>query len=251
MKNKELWKPTKFIRTPNGLRAIRDGEYAGKGQSIFMGDILAKYYEKMISAHAKGTMLDLGCGNVPLYCVYSSLVDKIICVDWSNSYFKNSHIDIECNLNDILPLSTESFDTIIITDVLEHINNPFLLWSEMSRILKPKGKLLIGIPFLFNLHDEPYDYFRYTEFAIKMFCENNSLQILSIDSMGGSPEVIINIIAKHLSFSRALTYVNRVVGKMIMSLKIAKRISHKTQHKFPLGYCIVAQKNQSKAGIIL
>jgi len=242
MKNKEFWEPTKFVLTPKGLRANRDCKYAGNGQSIFMGDILAKYYEKMINVHAKGSMLDLGCGNVPLYCVYKSIVNKITCVDWSNSYFKNSHIDMECNLTELLPFPDKSYDTILITDVLEHINNPFMLWHEMTRILKPNGKILIGVPFLFSLHDEPYDYFRYTEFAIKMFCESNYLQVLSIDSMGGSPEVIINIIAKHLSFSRTLTYVNRVIGKTIMSLKIAKRISHKTQHKFPLGYCVVAQK---------
>lgn len=246
MKNKELWKPTKFVLTPKGLRATRDNEYAGSGQSIFIGDILAKYYEKMIRAHAKGSLLDLGCGNVPLFGVYSGNVNEITCVDWPNSYSKSPHIDLECDLNDILPLPNESFDTILITDVLEHIYNPHILWSEMSRILKPNGKILMGIPFLFNLHEEPYDYFRYSEFAIKMFCDKNSLQILSIVSIGGTPEVIINLIAKHLGFSRTLSYVTRVVGKTIMSLQICKSISLKTQRKFPLGYCVVAQKYSLK-----
>lgn len=242
MRNAHLWEPSKFTLTKKGLRATRNQKYAGNGESVFMGDILAAVYETALRQHARGLLVDLGCGRVPLYGIYKDLVTDSICVDWEKTKYRSVHLDHECDLNERIPLPSDLADTVLATDVLEHVARPAHVWIEMSRILKTSGKVIVGTPFLHNLHDEPYDYFRYTEYAIRMFCEEANLHIVSLEPYGGTPEVLVTLIAKHLGFSRILSAINLGIGKLITSLSPVKRISELTKRKFPLGYCIVAQK---------
>jgi len=199
LKNKHLWKPTKFVITGNGCRASRDPSQVWIG-SRFVGDIAARVCEKVIKEHARGLLLDLGCGHVPLYEVYRNYVSNNVCIDWAGTWHKSPYLDYECDLNSLLPLPDGTFDTILLTDVLEHISNPRLLWNEMSRVLKPGGKIVCAVPFYYWLHEQPHDYFRYTEYALKMFCENNALAVLSLEPYGGAAEVLIDVVAKQLGF---------------------------------------------------
>ncbi len=241
MKNKQFWKPTKFIVTKHGCMASRDVSEVGIG-SRFSADILANVYEKTLKEHAKGVLLDLGCGDVPLLEIYNNYISDNICIDWKNSHHKNPFIDYEFDLNNKIPLPDEQFDTILITDVLEHISNPDLFWREISRLLKPKGKLILGVPFFYWIHEPPFDYYRYTEYKLRMFCSSNGLTILCLKSYGGSPEVMLDLIAKHIDFSKTLSTIFYFLSNIFMSSFIGKILSKKTSQKFPLGYYLIAQK---------
>lgn len=81
------------------------------------------------------------------------------------------HLGYEFDLNSSIPLESEQFNTIIATDVLKHMANLDLLMSEIATLLKPDGEIIIAVPFFYCLHEKSYDYFRYTEFAVKMFCQ--------------------------------------------------------------------------------
>lgn len=61
-----------------------------------------------------------------------------------------------------LPFLSESFDTVLLLEVLEHVSDADGVLAEISRVLKPEGRLLISVPFLYPLHDAPHDYRRYT-----------------------------------------------------------------------------------------
>jgi SAM-dependent methyltransferase len=239
MKNKSLWKPSKYLARAH--KASRNPKDVSIG-SRFIADIQYKVYEKAIIKHAHGILLDLGCGKVPLYEVYKDYIVDNICVDWINTFHKNSYLDYEFNLNKPLPLRDEQFDTILNTDVLEHISNPDMLWSEMSRILKPKGKIIVGVPFFYWIHEEPYDYYRYTEYKLREFCKNNNLTIISLDPYGGGPEIIFDIIAKQISFSKILSSMHLFLSNIFINSYFGKKISKKTYRHFPLGYCLIAQK---------
>jgi len=196
----------------------------------------------MIQAYAGGRLLDLGCGMAPLYLVYKDYVREITCVDWADSHSPSPFADICADINCSLPFGDGVFDTVLVSDVFEHVYNPDLLWAEIFRVLKSGGHVLAGIPFFYNLHEEPHDYFRYTEFAIRHFCNKHGLKLLSLESTGGSPEVLVNFIVKHLGFSKTLSLFVGISGSFLMSLFLVRKISEKTRNKFPLGYSIVAQK---------
>ena len=73
-----------------------------------------------------------------------------------------------------IPLQNESVDAIFCLAVLEHVKDPIRAMDEMTRILKPGGKILIYVPFLYYYHaHEGYygDYWRFTHDTLKNFAE--------------------------------------------------------------------------------
>ena len=120
MKNKHLWKPSKFIMTADGCKISRVPHEVEIG-SRFIGDLIAEAYEKVIPQHTQGLLLDLGCGKVPLYEMYKNYVSDNICVDWENTLHKSPYLDYEFDLNQGIPLASEQFETlalILVTDIL-------------------------------------------------------------------------------------------------------------------------------------
>ena len=241
MKNKNIWKPTKFEKYKGSFRASRDIKNVGLGYR-FITDIHAEKYFQLISKYATGKLLDLGCGDVALYEMYSPLVSDSICVDWGGTFHDVSFLDYEFNLNEPFPMEDDYFDTILLTDVLEHISNPDNLWKEMTRVLKPGGKIIIGVPFIHLIHEAPYDYFRYTEFMLKKYCDENSLKISELYPYGGVLEIIIDILAKLFSFSKIISLMHYNFSKIITRTIIGKKIFNLTSGRYPLGYCLVAEK---------
>lgn len=245
MKNKDLWTPSKFIKTKHGLKASRDVNHVAIG-SRFVGDIQAAVYEHAIHMHACGVLLDLGCGNVPLYETYRDFVEEIICVDWEHSFHDNKYLDYVYDVNRKIPLPDNHFDTILTTDVLEHIAAPQQFWHEVARLLKPGGKVIMAVPFLYGIHEAPYDYARYTEYQISLACTQNGLKIIYLEPYGGSVEVILDIVAKHLKFSKLLSAIHLTVSKCLSRLLRGRQFYRKITRKFPLGYCLIAQKNNDR-----
>ena len=197
MRNKAAWHPSKYVVKNGVLRGSRDRAEVSVGSRLFT-DLIALVYERSLPTHARGRLLDLGCGKVPLYMAYREFVTENICVDWQNTLHKNEYLDHECDLTAALPFDDVSFDTIILSDVLEHIPQPELLWTEMARLLAPGGKLLMNVPFYYWLHEQPHDYYRYTEFGLRRFVDLAGLRLLELKSLGGAPEIMADIFAKNV-----------------------------------------------------
>jgi SAM-dependent methyltransferase len=216
--------------------------------SRFFADLIARFYDEYIPKYAKGKLVDLGCGEVPLYAAYGQYVDEVICVDWMNSFHRASHLDLACDLNQQFPFKDNVFDTAILSDVLEHIADPARMVSEISRILKPGGILFLNVPFYYCLHEIPYDYYRYTEFALKRFAVNFNLEIKILEAIGGTVEVLTDIFIKHLQFvpvfgkGMAKILQNAVMNSLKIS--IVKKFSDITKVHFPLGYFFIGEKRR-------
>ena len=93
-----------------------------------------------------------------------------------------------------LPLQDETFDTVILSAVLEHIpisKIPSIL-SEARRVLRPGGKLIAGIPHQYPLHDEPHDFWRPTVFGMQDVLENAGFDEIETFRGGSYSEVLLN-----------------------------------------------------------
>jgi hypothetical protein len=66
MQNRNKWAPSKYVYRNGKLRASRDRK-ALRFSSRLVTDLVAEVYDAYIPVHATGTLIDLGCGNVPLY----------------------------------------------------------------------------------------------------------------------------------------------------------------------------------------
>ncbi|MBI1770582.1 MAG: methyltransferase domain-containing protein [Bacteroidetes bacterium] len=245
MKNKELWQPTKYVYRQNKLIASRSSSQVTISSRL-MADLVAFHYDSNLKKYARGRLIDLGCGKAPLYGAYKDLVTDTVCVDWSDASGKNIHLDYECDLNKPLPFDNSAFDTVILSDVLEHIQNPFLLWEEISRIMIEQGKIIMNVPFFYHIHEAPYDYFRYTEFALRNFAELSGFKIILIQPIGGAPEIVADIFAKNVLRVPLLgAFFSTAVQKtcaLFLKTSLGKKISKKTSKKFPYGYFMVAEK---------
>ncbi len=245
MRNNEQWKPSKFVYRNGKLYASRDVAEVNVSSRL-IADIIASFYEREIKNHVKGKLLDLGCGKVPLYLAYRDFTTEVTCVDWPNSLHKNIYLDHEMDLNMPLSFIENSFNTIILSDVLEHLRKPELLISEAFRVLAPGGKLLMNVPFYYWVHEEPHDYFRYTRFALRSMAEDAGFTVLYLEETGGAPEILTDIISKLVV---KIPFVGKVSASIIqnitnffLKLSFGKKGSKKTAGKFPLGYVMILEK---------
>lgn len=247
MKNRDTWSPTKYVYKNGRLTASRDPKQVGTGSRL-MADLIAQFYQDNLRNHAHGRLLDLGCGSVPLFCAYRDYISDNICVDWENTLHKNKYLDLECDLTKPLPFQNEEFDTIILSDVLEHVPQPENLWREMVRVLSVDGKIIMNVPFYYWLHEQPHDYYRYTEFALRRFVEKSGMKVIKLECMGGAPEIMTDIFAKSISrvpkIGRFLAALAQWVTLSLLKTTIGKKVSRATMHVFPFGYFLIAQKSE-------
>lgn len=241
MKNQERWKPTKFEWRNGQLRGARNSAELGIASRL-VADLVAKQYQSHLQANANGRLLDLGCGKVPLHEAYAPHVSEIICVDWA----PGMHIDLQCDLSKPLPFEDSRFDTIILSDVLEHIPEPHLLWIEMARILAPGGKIIMNVPFYYVVHEHPHDYYRYTNFALERFVKLNQMTVVQMVAIGGVVEIIADLFAK-VTFK--LPLIGRGMSILIQSMawkfgltRLGSKVAGISSRHFPFGYFLIAER---------
>lgn len=134
-----------------------------------------------------GIFLDLGCGEMPYreYIINNSNITKYIGVDIENKiYQKQIKPDIFWD-GKKLPFDDNSIDTIMATEVFEHVPNLDEILKEIYRVLKPNGKLFFTVPFLWPLHDVPYDEYRYTPFSLDRHFKKAGFENIDIKPLGG------------------------------------------------------------------
>ncbi|MHA1381254.1 MAG: class I SAM-dependent methyltransferase [Candidatus Helarchaeota archaeon] len=138
--------------------------------------------------YAKDKFLDVGCGDKPYKEFFSDVITEYIGVDLPQKESANrlpKRADIYHDINKGLPFNNCSFDTILCTEVLEHIHEPDKLMAEINRVLKKEGYLILSAPQVWGLHEEPHDYFRYTKYGLKYLAEKNGLEVINIEKRGG------------------------------------------------------------------
>lgn len=146
---------------------------------------LKNIFDKYIKENA--TILDIGCGNKP----YAQYIKNITKIYDRNSYIgcdiiqsSEYQVDIICEATNI-PLESERFDAIICTQVLEHIFDNKDLISEAHRLLKNDGVFIISAPFIWEHHEEPFDFFRFTRFGFQNLLESSGFKIDHYCANGG------------------------------------------------------------------
>lgn len=89
-----------------------------------------------------------------------------------------------CNL-EAIPVIAEWYDYIIFTQVIEHLPDPVSVLEQLRRILKPGGKILITGPLFYEEHEQPYDFYRYTQYGFRHLIEKTGMSIERIEWLEG------------------------------------------------------------------
>jgi SAM-dependent methyltransferase len=246
MRNPEHWTPSKYVWRRGRLAASHDAAMLGVGSRL-VADRVAACYGEYLPRHARGRLVDLGCGSVPLYGSYRTLVSSVTCVDWAHSPHARRHVDVEADLGAALPFADASFDTLILSDVLEHVAQPERLWREMARLLAPGGHAFVNVPFLYGIHEAPHDYYRYTEFALRRFAERAGLATRVLVAIGGSLHVFADLLAKHFArlpaLGKPLAIGVQALVTAFDAIDLGRRIAQRSAAHFPLGYFMVVERD--------
>ncbi len=147
---------------------------------------LKKSMEKSIK-YINGKCVDIGSGNSPYKKYILDKVTEYIAVDKSNVHkymFQTSKEKfIDADIKE-LPFNDNDIDTVILTQVLEHIDEPFKALDEVKRVLKKDGILILSVPFIYHAHATPYDYYRFSEYGLRKICKDYNFEILEFHYQG-------------------------------------------------------------------
>ena len=146
---------------------------------------LYNFIEQVSASLASGTrVLDAGAGQgrFKLEFAHTRYVGVDLAV--GDVEWDYSGLDAICDLVR-LPFGQGTFDAVVCTQVLEHVPEPLQVLREISRVLRPEGRLFLSAPQSWHQHQKPYDYYRYTSFGIRYLVERAGLKVESIRPMGG------------------------------------------------------------------
>ncbi len=146
-----------------------------------------------MAGELSGKLLDFGCGSKPYESLFNS-VDEYIGVDMVNEGHDHQNEDVDVFYDGhILPFEDETFDSVLTSEVLEHVPDiPYSL-MEIKRVLKKKGKVLITVPFVWPEHELPYDFRRCTSNGMEHLLVQNGFKPITVVKSGTMFEVIIQL----------------------------------------------------------
>ncbi len=192
-----------------------------------------------------GSLLDVGAGRVRRYASYLPHIQSYQTLDAN----PNSGADIVGSA-EAIPLESESKDSILCTQVLEHVPHPQKAVAEMFRILRSGGYCLLTAPQMNELHEEPHDYFRYTCHGFRQILEDAGFKVIQIDQRGRYPATIMQLRIRHM-INTWKPYENRMTMLILAPLTyLLTRFAlwRDSSSRNPadtldtIGWCVLAQK---------
>ncbi|MHB8658431.1 MAG: class I SAM-dependent methyltransferase [Solirubrobacteraceae bacterium] len=201
-----------------------------------------------VAAHTPvdSSVLDLGAGEAPYRELFAHT--RYVTSDWSQSLHPGARDADIVAPADALPLPEASFGLVLCTQVLEHVPEPSSVLAECFRVLEPGGRLALTVPLLWELHELPHDYYRYTEPGLRHLLDKAGFTSLSItprsDGFSAVAQLLDNLGWAMGDADDGLT-AQRIEAREAL-VRMAKEIERlrplDTQRIMPLGYCAEGRK---------
>ncbi len=198
----------------------------------------------MAQRYAHGSLIDLGCGDMPYR---EAILPLVTSYDGQDLFPRSDSVRYVCDLESMTPIKENQYDTALLIEVLEHLPHPWLALAEIYRILKPGGILVLSVPHLSRLHDEPHDYYRYTHYGLRCLLRDAGFDIIEVAEKGS----IFSFLGHQLStLTTALVWQIPVLKKIVYFLNewLVTRLCYgldlwlNKSKLLPLGYVVAARK---------
>ena len=232
-----------------------------------------------VAPQAHGRLLDVGCGDKPYEHLFRPHVTEYLGIEHEASFKATSASHAERGPDLLydgrhLPFEDRSFDTVLSVQVLEHTPHPAALISEMARVLKDDGVLLLSAPFQFRLHEQPHDYYRFSPHGLRVLCLAAGLEVVEIHNQGSLWSVLAHKLNSYLAFkvarvaglaqamgkqahegrahTNARIWTLPVVAPLMFGLSGTARVLDRIapDDEETLGFLVVARRLKSNAGAL-
>jgi SAM-dependent methyltransferase len=209
-------------------------------------------------ANVTGDVLDVGAGQSP-WRAWLPVATRYqgIDVGYADEFGMDSNrTDIVYCDGRVMPFDDATFDCVLCIEVLEHSEDPQLLISEIARVIRPEGIVLLTVPWSARLHHLPHDYHRFTRAGLKnLFTQNgfgdldihergndigaiaNKLTVLTIRLLRLPPRMVMHILWRYP--------LGLLSGGLAVCFIVAAHISFALgmgSHEDPLGYFVRAKR---------
>jgi len=190
------------------LRALYDAE------SFFptwLGLLINPFYfaRKGLASHVRalagritGRTLDVGCGSKPYEKLYAS--SEYIGLEYDTPEYRASKTAEYFYDGETFPFSDGEFDSLVANEVFEHVFNPDCFLIEAHRVLQQEGVMLLTMPFVWDEHEQPYDFARYSSFGIRALLEKHGFEIIEQRKSMDDIRVIFQLLNTYI-YKRTVT----------------------------------------------
>ena len=144
-----------------------------------------------------GRVLDIGCGQKPYEALFVS-ASAYVGLEYDtedNRVRKKAEFFYQ---GDRFPFPDASFDSAFCSQVLEHVFTPDKFLAEANRVMKPDAHFLLTLPFVWDEHEQPHDFARYSSFGLKALLERNGFEVLRHKKTLADLRVIFQLVNAYL-----------------------------------------------------
>jgi SAM-dependent methyltransferase len=170
-----------------------------------------------LAPQLRGRVLDVGCGSRPYEGMVAAREYIGLELDTpENRLTKKADLFYDGRG---LPFPDASFDAVICNQVLEHVFEPDAFVSEIARVLRAGGRLLLTVPFVWDEHEQPRDYGRYSSFGLAALLSRNGLRVLHQEKTASGVKTLFQLVNAYLykvTVSRS-AYLNLLVALFLMA----------------------------------
>ena len=207
--------------------------------------VLHRKLTALIESHGHGVCIDAGSGHSPYRARLGRHAERVFSVDIEDRAGK---IDLIADLQQ-MGIRDGVIDTVLCSQVLEHVPRPWEAISEIDRILKTSGCAIISVPHLSAIHEAPHDYFRYTEYGLRAMLSSGNLEIVELHRAGGlisflahyGTIVFVSLAASIRLFRPMILWLNYIA--MVRLLEPVDRVLG-VPKIFPCNYVVLARKTE-------
>lgn len=200
----------------------------------------------IISAFVADSVLDIGAGRLAWRSALKAKAGAYTSADMTREH---PELDMVADLTKELPWPSGTYATLFCCSVLEHLLDFDRALSEMRRVLRSDGHLILSVPFLYYRHGDPYDFYRFTKFAIAHLAEKHDFEQIALVATGGLAEMVLNpismamnVIAHYLRLPFLISPTTRILTALARAAD--RRID--PGHRFATNHIVVLKKRPAR-----
>jgi SAM-dependent methyltransferase len=148
------------------------------------------------SATLSGPLLDVGCGTKPYRELFAT--ETYVGLDIDSEESRERGIADAFYDGTVFPFEAARFDSVLCNQVLEHVFNPEQFVGEIRRVLSRGGRLLLTVPFVWDEHEQPYDYARYSSFGLKALLERQGFKVVTHRKLLADASLLFQLVNAYL-----------------------------------------------------